>query len=250
MASTTKKIWDSSQINDMVTMYISGNSCNDIAVTYGVAKNTIRGVLLESGISLNKARSISKKATGRPSKRKGTKASEETRLKMRSIDRTHYKRTTGRIYTEEQRQKMKDAWARRKAALPPKEARIKKPVLKTEERILREKQRARYKNLYRRLIVATGKKKCTKTEAAMGYTRQEFVTHIESQFKEGMSWSIRESFHVDHITPVDAFLTAGIYEPKRVNALSNLQPLYPAENRAKSNKIINGTTVYKQGQTA
>ncbi|MFZ2950937.1 MAG: hypothetical protein WA003_15795 [Desulfuromonadaceae bacterium] len=236
-------LFEQGQVETMKACYLAGSSCCDISARYGVAKNTIRKVLLANGIVMDKGRSISTKVSGRPSKRKGTRCSDETRAKMRAIDRSNYKTTAGRVFTEEQRQHMRDAWEV-KRALRPKIIKPEKVILTAEEVSVRARQRTRYKNLYRRLISASGKRKCIKTEAALGYTRDEFVSHIESQFRDGMSWSDRESFHIDHIIPVDAFTKAGIFDPREVNALSNLQPLYPIENRKKSNILplgIGGT---------
>lgn len=75
------------------------------------------------------------------------------------------------------------------------------------------------------------------TERALGYTSRELRAHIESQFQPGMSWSARGSFHIDHRTPVAEFFRRGVYDPVVINALSNLQPLTPAQNRKKADKV-------------
>lgn len=65
------------------------------------------------------------------------------------------------------------------------------------------------------------------------YKVEQFVEHIESQFKEGMSWSNHGDWHIDHIKPIKVFLNEGVYDPRIINALSNLQPLWKSENLSK-----------------
>jgi hypothetical protein len=76
-----------------------------------------------------------------------------------------------------------------------------------------------------------------KYEEILGYTQDEFISHIESQFKDGMSWDRRSEFHVDHIRPIKVFLDEGVTDPKIINALSNLQPLWAHENLSKGAKF-------------
>ena len=88
-----------------------------------------------------------------------------------------------------------------------------------------------------RLLKLTGKKKASRTYEALGYTEKDFVAHIESQFLRGMTWTERESFHVDHIIPISWFFKNGITDPSIINALSNLRPVFPLENRQKSDTL-------------
>ncbi|AUR97537.1 coil containing protein [Vibrio phage 1.240.O._10N.261.52.F8] len=75
-----------------------------------------------------------------------------------------------------------------------------------------------------------------KAEDLLGYTCEQLRSHIESQFKEGMSWDNRSEWHIDHIKPIKAFLDEGITDPAIINALDNLQPLWASENLSKSAK--------------
>lgn len=76
-------------------------------------------------------------------------------------------------------------------------------------------------------------KKTERTEVLIGYTRDDLRAHIESLFKEGMSWSNYGEWHIDHIKPISAFLDEGETCPKIINALENLQPLWASENLSK-----------------
>ena len=75
-----------------------------------------------------------------------------------------------------------------------------------------------------------------KQEAVHGYTYEDLTQHLESQFKDGMSWENRSEWHIDHIKPIKAFLDEGITDPAIINALDNLQPLWAHENRSKGAK--------------
>lgn len=76
-----------------------------------------------------------------------------------------------------------------------------------------------------------------KAEELHGYTIEQLVARIEFQFKDGMSWDNRSEWHIDHKKPIARFLEQGITDPKIVNALSNLQPMWASENRSKGAKF-------------
>lgn len=80
-----------------------------------------------------------------------------------------------------------------------------------------------------------GFKKNSKTMQILGCTIQEFKLHIESQFKEGMSWDNRSEWHIDHIMPLSMAKTED--EIIRLNNYKNLRPLWAHENLSKSDKI-------------
>jgi hypothetical protein len=92
------------------------------------------------------------------------------------------------------------------------------------------KLRQAHRSLLRRTI--NGEK------APLGYTRDELRSHMENLFTEGMSWDNHGEWEIDHIKPVKAFWDEGVTDPKIVNALSNLQPLWKTDNRKKSSKWV------------
>jgi hypothetical protein len=69
----------------------------------------------------------------------------------------------------------------------------------------------------------------------LGYSAQDLKDHLEKQFKEGMCWENYGEWHIDHIRPISSFDKND--DPKIINALSNLQPLWALENYIKSNKF-------------
>jgi len=84
-----------------------------------------------------------------------------------------------------------------------------------------------------RVMANTGKAKRGKTYDALGYTKQDFVSHIESQFQLGMGWHNHGSWEIDHIIPISELVKNGVTEVSKINALSNLRPIWAQENRAK-----------------
>jgi len=80
-----------------------------------------------------------------------------------------------------------------------------------------------------------------KTETAvnlLGCPLPEAMQHIESKFVKGMSWGNYGSWHIDHIRPCASFDLADPAQQKICFHYTNLQPLWAAENIAKSDKIM------------
>lgn len=95
------------------------------------------------------------------------------------------------------------------------------------------------RNMLTRVLRFTGKKKNTKTEDALGYTKNELVSHLESLFDENMSWDNYGSYwEIDHIRPLSKMIKSGERSPSVINALDNLRPLKVEENRAKFDKEL------------
>ena len=73
-------------------------------------------------------------------------------------------------------------------------------------------------------------------DCGLGYLSGDLKSHIEGMFLEGMSWGNHGEWHVDHIKSVSKFISDGIYDPCKINALSNLQPLWAKDNLSKASK--------------
>ena len=72
-------------------------------------------------------------------------------------------------------------------------------------------------------------------EGLVGYTREEFVAHLESRFEPGMSWdNYGSAWHIDHIIPVVFFLfsTTEDSEFHMCWRLENLRPLWATREMA------------------
>ncbi len=77
-----------------------------------------------------------------------------------------------------------------------------------------------------------------KWETLVGYTLQDLIQRLETQFDENMNWGNYGSYFViDHIKPrsLFSFMIAEDQEFKECWALSNLQPLEKIANIKKSN---------------
>ena len=109
-----------------------------------------------------------------------------------------------------------------------------KPKLAEWARERRKKPYYKLREAHRSLMRRTldGKK------SDLGYDKEALKDHIESLFVDGMSWENYGEWEIDHIKPVKAFWDDGIIDPKIVNALNNLQPLWKQDNRKKSSNWV------------
>lgn len=72
------------------------------------------------------------------------------------------------------------------------------------------------------------------------YTPEELISHLESNFIDGMTWGNYGEWHVDHIKPISSFNIKEIGDDAFMNCwgLDNLQPMWGIENIKKGNKVI------------
>jgi hypothetical protein len=77
--------------------------------------------------------------------------------------------------------------------------------------------------------------KKSKTFEILGCSYNDFMIHIESQFKDGMSWERIGEIHFDHIVPLATAKTE--QDIIKLNHYSNYQPLWAADNLKKGAKI-------------
>ena len=78
--------------------------------------------------------------------------------------------------------------------------------------------------------------KRNKTFEIVGCSPEFLKEYLEKQFKEGMGWSNRNEWHIDHIIP----LSSAKSEEEIYNLChyTNLQPLWAEDNMKKGNKIL------------
>lgn len=79
--------------------------------------------------------------------------------------------------------------------------------------------------------------KHTSIKVLIGCNIDKLRSHLQSKFKDGMSWENREKWHIDHIIPCSRFDLTDIEQQKICFHYSNLQPLWAKENLSKGNKI-------------
>ena len=71
----------------------------------------------------------------------------------------------------------------------------------------------------------------------LGCTIAEFKSHIEKQFKEGMSWNNHGEWHIDHIIPLK-YENPSLEEVILRLHWENTQPMWATDNIAKGNRFI------------
>jgi hypothetical protein len=82
--------------------------------------------------------------------------------------------------------------------------------------------------------------KTKKTLELIGCSWQEAMDHIQSQFKEGMTWENHgyKGWHIDHIIPCASFDLSDPEQQKKCFHYTNLQPLWWYENLSKGDRIL------------
>ena len=107
-----------------------------------------------------------------------------------------------------------------------------------QKRALLDPIKAEKHRMRSRLAMAVGSKGFTgkpKTEKMLGCSWDRFIAHIESKFKNGMSWDNRDQWHVDHITPLAS--AKSMEELETLAHYTNTQPLWAEDNLRKGAKI-------------
>lgn len=84
-----------------------------------------------------------------------------------------------------------------------------------------------------RVLRLTGAKKNDRACKILGYSHDELIAHLEKQFAPGMSWANHGEWHIDHAISVSELISLGITDPKEINALKNLRPLWALDNMKK-----------------
>tara|TARA_R110002167_G_scaffold305876_1_gene510234 strand:+ start:236 stop:832 length:597 start_codon:yes stop_codon:yes gene_type:complete len=96
-------------------------------------------------------------------------------------------------------------------------------------------------NIRSRLRLAINGQDATKDSTTMkltGCSVDVLISHIESQFTEGMTWDNNNllGWHVDHIRPCSSFDFTLDGEQEKCFHYTNLQPLWAGDNLRKSDK--------------
>lgn len=84
-----------------------------------------------------------------------------------------------------------------------------------------------------------GRKKWGSVAELVGCTREEMISHIESQFQPGMSWSNHGEWHIDHEIPLASFDLSTLDGQKAAFNYKNNRPMWSLDNIKKSS-IYNG----------
>ena len=86
--------------------------------------------------------------------------------------------------------------------------------------------------------LASGSKRRRHWEPLVGFTLTELMRHLERQFLPGMTWANRGDWHIDHVRPLCSFefTTPECPQFREAWALTNLRPLWAADNIRKSGR--------------
>lgn len=146
-----------------------------------------------------------------------------------------------RVWNKENKQRIRQYKAMNSDSIKTKNAnyyQYNKPVIsaRVKEYNRRNPMQSFIRATLKRIEKAVGIDRLNRAEMTLGYSQSDFISHIESLFKPGMSWENRSEWHIDHIKPVSVFLKEGVTDITVINALSNLQPLWAMENMEKYNK--------------
>ncbi len=87
-----------------------------------------------------------------------------------------------------------------------------------------------------KMLRVKGARKSYKTVELVGCSWAFLKSYIEGQFIEGMSWSNRNQWHVDHVKPCAKFDLTDPDEQKACFNFTNLQPLWAPDNMKKGAK--------------
>lgn len=96
---------------------------------------------------------------------------------------------------------------------------------------LKFKMRTKLNKIFSRF----GYTKRSKSNEILGCDWETLKSHIERQFKPGMTWENRGEWHIDHIIPLATAETE--QDVIKLNHYTNLRPLWAHENLAKSAKV-------------
>lgn len=92
-----------------------------------------------------------------------------------------------------------------------------------------------WRGMLRSVIRRLGTKKESSTYEILGYSAEQLKNHIENLFIDGMCWDNWGEWHIDHKIPISFFDKNE--DPKIINSLENLQPMWASENISKGNKF-------------
>lgn len=99
---------------------------------------------------------------------------------------------------------------------------------------IEHRYRTRIQSLLRSLNTTKGRRSLE----YLGCTKEEFLQHIEYNFTEGMNWSNRELWDIDHIEPCCSFDLTKEEERLKCFHYTNLRPLWKEDNKQKIKQDI------------
>lgn len=163
---------------------------------------------------------------------------EEQKEKLRADERARYARNRDRIianqnrYRDAHREALNEKARNLKVDDPEKHKAFLKRRRESKSDLARIAESSRV-----RMRIALGKEKSRSTTEYIGCSWEELRSHLESQFKEGMTWDNYGLYgwHIDHIIPLAS--AESIEDLIPLLHFTNLQPLWAIENMKKGAKM-------------
>jgi hypothetical protein len=93
-------------------------------------------------------------------------------------------------------------------------------------------------HIWKALHLKAGQRKPERTVQLIGCSLEQFKLHIESQFKDGMTWANIGQWELDHIIPQSHFRLTKPEQRRQCFHWSNYQPLWRRDNRTKWAKVL------------
>lgn len=251
----------------LTQLYLSGLSQRDLAEYFGVSRHQIRKWFEELKISPERNARHNKGGAPKGSGRKVLYSKEELLqlynkpMSMRDIA-THFNTTEAKVRRDFKNWNLIPRNCARPKSLSDEvllenlKASRKRWVENNKEKKLSYTKNYKQKRLredldYRLLHNLRSrafnalKSSTNRKSKLVGCTGPELRKHLESLFKQGMTWENYgyEGWHIDHIKPCSSF---DLTDPKEVAICfhySNLQPLWADENFKKSNRILENESI-------
>lgn len=171
---------------------------------------------------------------------------KELSAKWRAENRERAKETSAKWYAEN-RERAKEKAAKWRAENKEREKESSaKWRAENKEKITKRVMQRYYNDLNFRLtkilrarvrVAIKNGRKSAKTMSLLGCSIEEVKSHLESQFKEGMTWDNHGEWHIDHIIPCASFDLTDPEQQKKCFHYTNLQPLWATENMSKGAKL-------------
>jgi hypothetical protein len=219
------------ELNNIIKMYETDLlSTQSISLNTGLSKPTINRILKENGVEIRPPGRRFIGGRDVATKKYFSKPETKERLKRNHKKWSESKREYLNQYHKEWREKNIDKHRENKRNYE-KTRKTNDPIYK----LIANFRTAIYQVLKENNITKNGH-----YFEILGYTPDDLIKHIESQFTEGMSWENYGDFHIDHIKPISSFniREIGDNEFMKCWSLDNLQPMWADENIRKSNKVI------------
>jgi hypothetical protein len=170
------------------------------------------------------------------------------RIKSRRISNSavlNERRRLKYLKDENHREKLKEASRLRRQNPKHRQKILAKQRERRKEKLKSDPYFRMVMNLRRRfLLTLHGRYKEAPTRALVGCSWEELRRHLESKFRDGMTWENYGKFwHVDHISPCKSFDLSVKENQHKCCHFSNLQPLLRLENLRKGGKELTNAPI-------